>query len=247
MQGHGVDGGFGLITIDLKTAGRVHVWADLHLQEEFPAETEAFALELEECVQGPGTLVIAGDLFNAWTGEGQWEWPVFQPLARALEAMKKKGVRVILLRGNRDVLLEPVDGDGVGAEVADGVIFSAGDRRVLLTHGDEYCLNDKPYQRLRRFLRAQPARWALRSLPAFLRRGIARSLRRTSQSAIARKPLDSMALVEDCVRTALQQEGADWALIGHLHWAEKRDLGSGRKLEVLPAWEPGTPPWTTAD
>jgi UDP-2,3-diacylglucosamine hydrolase len=247
MQRHGFGGGFGLKIIELKDAGRVHVWADLHLQEEIPAETEAFALELEVRVQGPGTLVIAGDLFNAWTGRGQWEWPVFQPLALALGALKMKGVRVILLRGNRDVLLEPVDGEGVGAEVADGVVFSAGERRILLTHGDEYCLNDKPYQRLRHFLRALPARWALRSLPGFVRRAIARSLRKTSQAAIARKPLDSMALVEDCVRTALHECEADWALIGHLHRAEERDLGKGRKLEVLPAWEPGTLPWTTVD
>ncbi|HBF23596.1 MAG TPA: UDP-2,3-diacylglucosamine diphosphatase [Planctomycetes bacterium] len=237
----------GLQLLNLRDEVGVRVWADLHLEEGSPQEVEAFVEDLRAHVRDAGALVIAGDLFNAWTGRRQWKRPVFRPLAEALRKLRAMGTRVILLRGNRDVLLNAADGLAVGAEVADGVTFSSAGRGILLTHGDEYCLNDRSYQRLRKFLRCSFVRGFLRCMPDFFKRGLAGTLRRTSQAAVARKPLDAMALVESSVSAALGRCGADQALIGHLHIAEKRDLEGGKQLEILPAWEPGAPPWKTLD
>ena len=140
----------GLQLLNLRDEVGVSVWADLHLEEGSPQEVEAFVEDLRAHVRDAGALVIAGDLFNAWTGRRQWKRPVFRPLAEALRKLRAMGTRVILLRGNRDVLLNAADGLAVGAEVADGVTFSSAGRGILLTHGDEYCLNDRSYQRLRK-------------------------------------------------------------------------------------------------
>ena len=166
----------------------------------------------------------------------------YAPLVAAFRGLRQRGVELWLLRGNRDVLLEPADLEPFGGRLADRLLAATGSGTLLLSHGDEYCLRDRPYQRLRRALRARPLRWLLRSLPRRLRLGLAARMRGASQAAISRKPLDSMALVEEAVEAALADQGAAGAVIGHLHRAEQRVLAGGGALRVLPAWTPEQPP-----
>ncbi len=224
-------------------AQRIRVVADLHLRPDQPAEVAAFAGQLEQ-LAAPETeaLVVLGDLVDAWAGPGCWEEPGYAPLLAGFGGLAERGVELWLLRGNRDVLLEPADLEPFGGRLADRLLAATGSGTLLLSHGDEYCLRDRPYQRLRRALRARPLRWLLRSLPRRLRLGLAARMRGASQAAISRKPLDSMALVEEAVEAALADQGAAGAVIGHLHQAEQRVLAGGLALRVLPAWTPERSP-----
>lgn len=223
--------------------GAVRAWlfTDLHLGAQAPQEITSFAAALGQAPADLQALVVMGDLFDAFVGPEQWEEPAFQPLCAALSGLSGRGVRVILLRGNRDVLLEPADGARAGAEVADSVLLSTAGGRVLVTHGDQFCLRDRPYQRLRHWLRRRWLRALGRALPYSWRLALARRLRGVSRQAVARKPLDVLALVEPAVVEALEGHGAAAAVIGHLHIAEERLLAGGRRLRILPAWEPGRP------
>jgi UDP-2,3-diacylglucosamine hydrolase len=214
------------------------VWADLHLRAERPSEIQAFADNLAEVPDELDCVLILGDLFDAWTGPEMWRAAAFMPLTEALKILVNGGTRVILIRGNRDVLMDPDDAAIVGAQLADGVLL-AGESPLLISHGDEYCLRDLPYQRLRRTLRRPWLRRFLRFLPVPMRQWIARKMRKSSTQAIARKPLDSMALDEAAICQALRENGAQKALIGHLHAAEQRVLAGEFELEVLAAWQPG--------
>lgn len=221
--------------------GPAWVFTDLHLDPAAPEEVRAFAASLAAAPPGLPLLLVLGDLFDAWTGPEVWEEPGLAPLASALAELSARGTRVVLLRGNRDVLLEPGDGARVGAEVADAVVLETPGGRILASHGDEYCLQDRPYQRLRRWLRRPAVRRLARSLPWSWRRRAARRLRGISRGAVARKPLDALALVDGAVLQALEIHDAALALVGHLHRREERELAPGRRLRVLPAWSPGTP------
>jgi UDP-2,3-diacylglucosamine hydrolase len=214
------------------------VWADLHLQAERPTEIQAFADSLAEVPVGLECVLILGDLFDAWTGPEMWCAAPFLALTEAFKKLSEGGVQVILIRGNRDVLMEPTDTAKVGAQLADEVLW-AGESHLLISHGDEYCLRDLAYQRLRRTLRRPWLRRFLRFLPVPIRQWIARKMRKRSTEAIARKPLDSMALDEAAICQALRENGAQKALIGHLHAAELRVLEGEFELEVLAAWQPG--------
>lgn len=223
-------------------ASEVWVVADLHLPPDDDAEARRFAAQLAELPDSCEALVVLGDLVDAWAGPGSWREPGYQPLLEALSRLPERGIACWLLRGNRDVLMEPPDLAGFGGHLADSLLLELGSRRLLLSHGDEYCLRDRPYQRLRRSLRFRPLRWLLRALPYRLRRRLAQRMRGLSREAVARKPLDAMALVDQAVVSALARHGAEEALIGHLHRAERRPLGPERALRVLPAWGPQRPP-----
>lgn len=222
---------------------RIWIVADLHLRPDRPAEIAAFAAQLDALAAADAeALVVLGDLVDAWAGPGCWREPGFEPLLAAFHRLRERGIGLWLLRGNRDVLLEPDDLEPFGASLADRLLVEAGGATLLLSHGDEYCLRDRPYQRLRRALRFRPLRWLLRHLPFRLRMRFAARLRGASQAAVSRKPLGSMAVVEEAVVAALEEQRADIAVIGHLHREERRSLAAGKILRVLPAWSPEHPP-----
>jgi UDP-2,3-diacylglucosamine hydrolase len=222
------------------------VWTDLHLRAEAPAEIQSFAAQLEGIPAGQ-TLLILGDLFDAWTGPESAAGPEFASLRTALAARQAAGQLSILLRGNRDVLMQPRQARALGFELADRVLWQGPSGPVLFSHGDEYCLNDLPYQRLRRTLRRPLVRGLLRCLPAQLRIWMGRKIRGHSQQAVARKPLDSLALELPAAERALERAQSSLAVIGHLHAPAKHPLKGARTLLVLPAWQPNQPAWTSPE
>lgn len=222
------------------------VWTDLHLRAEAPAEIQAFSAQVEAISAGQ-TLLILGDLFDAWTGPESVAAPEFAPLRSAFSARQGAEQTSILLRGNRDVLMRPSQAAALGLELADRVLWQGPNGPVLFSHGDEYCLNDQPYQRLRRTLRRPLVRGLLRCLPAAARIWMGKKMRGHSQQAVARKPLDTLALELPAAELALNRVQAQSAVIGHLHRAAEHTLGAGKRLTVLPAWEPNQPAWTSPE
>ncbi len=230
-------------------ADQVWIWADLHLHEEQADEIQNFSDQIRSVVDDVEAVIVLGDLFDAWVGREMWTYPAFQPLVEAFAELQQRQIRLILLRGNRDVLMNPPDVQAVGAVLADRVLLQSttDEPPMLLSHGDEYCLNDHPYQRLRRTLRRRPIRAMLRLLPHGIRRRIAAKMRGHSQRAVGRKPMDMMALDEGAVERALEEVGAGRAVIGHLHQERRQKLAGGGFLHVLPAWEPSAAAWRAAD
>ncbi|MAW60510.1 MAG: hypothetical protein CMJ94_06715, partial [Planctomycetes bacterium] len=58
--------------------GPLAVWTDLHLRPEAPAEIAAFAAQVE-AVSADTTLLLLGDLFDAWTGPETFRSTAFEP------------------------------------------------------------------------------------------------------------------------------------------------------------------------
>ena len=222
------------------TVPRVAVFTDLHLQPDCYEEIVAFAETLWDLAGHCDALVILGDLFESYIGREDFTHPAFDPVREAFRHLREAGAEILLVRGNRDVLLNHSDGRNLGFQVADSVLCSAIPGGLLLTHGDAFCLGDLPYQRLRRILRFPGMRPMLRALPSFVRRRLARRLRRFSVQEVARKPLESMHLTLPKVSEVLQQGGIQRAWIGHLHEAARHSLEGERELRVLPAWDPKT-------
>ncbi len=220
----------------------IAVFCDLHLQLEKPEELWRFAHSLQALVGHCSWLVILGDLFESYVGREDFLHPYWQPILQAWQQLREAGCSLVLVRGNRDVLLSPADGRALGFVVADSVLVRRAGGNLLLTHGDAFCLGDLPYQRLRRGMRRFGVRSCLRALPLRLRRYLARRLRSYSQLEVARKPLQSMHLTLPVVAQVAAESAAKEVWIGHLHQAARHDLGDGRLLRVLPAWTPGAAP-----
>jgi UDP-2,3-diacylglucosamine hydrolase len=223
------------------------IFTDLHLHLDAPGEIISFVQSLGHLPGRADALIILGDLFDAYIGREVFVHPYFEPFIRAVEYLRNNNCPTYILRGNRDVMMNKRDGDLLGFTVADSILLETDSQRVLLTHGDAFCLADIPYQKLRRTLRFPGLRGFLRSLPFWARKRIAKRMRGFSKQEVARKPLDSMALTLGQVQTTMAESQAELAVIGHLHAEARHELGPNQHLWVLPAWAPGTPPRMVAE
>ncbi len=236
--------------VPVEAAG-FRIYTDLHLDGDRPHEIAAFAIDLRQQAADPNVerchVVVLGDLFDAYTGAESWRAPAFRELVEAFRELASRAAGVWVLRGNRDVLLEPAHVAEHGLRVADGLLARLPGRpAALLTHGDAYCLADHDYQKLRRLLRRRGMRRVLGLVGAGGRRLLARRLRAHSRDAVAAKSPQELELHEDTLAAELERVGAAVAVLGHLHEARDRRLPSGARLRVLPAWEPGSRPWDLA-
>lgn len=209
------------------------VVGDLHLDVDAgPSELAAFEAFLARS-EAP-VLVILGDLFEYWLGPSHTRTPGGRALCERLAAF---GGRVVLIPGNRDVLAGSELG-AYGIELAlDGVLATLpSTKKMLLLHGDELCIRDVSYQRLRRFLRNPVVRGTLRHLPAFAIRAIARRLRRVPAKATPKKaPLEVTQDAGEARRRLIEAE-ASVLVAGHAHRFRDEDLGDGQRLLILDAF-----------
>ncbi len=214
------------------------VIADLHLEPAARGPWEAFQAFLR-ATRGAPARVVLGDLFEYWIGAAHLTHPSAVRVCRAFATFARERGPVHLLHGNRDFLLDASFERASGARVHPlGLIGESahGARRVLLLHGDELCIHDHAYQRMRRVLRSAPVAWLSRTLPAFALEAAARRLRRTSQDAIAAKrPLD----VEQVAAVAwrwLEACAANELVCGHAHRYRDEQAPDGRRWRVLDAY-----------
>ncbi len=219
----------GLAVIDLP-AGTLLI-ADLHLDgvggqgagDAGSGEANSLYFRSWLAANPAPSLVILGDLFDAWIGVGQARLPAARIVLEALRDVFPGAVH--LVPGNRDFLFDGEMGQPFGIAVhRDGALGRLPDGgRVLLVHGDEFCTEDRPYQRLKRVLRS--LEWLLRLMPMALCLGLARRLRRRSTLAVVAKPAARTAMQPAACRGAARAAGAREVVCGHAHLAAVQPLG----------------------
>lgn len=188
-------------------------------------------------------LFILGDLFEAWVGDDAAREPGFESeCARVLKAAAQR-LPVFFLAGNRDFLV----GEGLAEQtglvlLADPTVFSFGERRWLLSHGDALCIADTAYMAFRAQVRASAWQQEFLGLPLERRRAIARGMRTESED---RKRSDrEYADVDAAAALAwLRAADADTLVHGHTHLPAEHALDAGHRRIVLSDWDAqATPP-----
>ncbi len=250
--------------------------SDMHLDDDAPALTSYFLDRLDQRLaedvrirgRGPGTepatLFLLGDLFEFWIGD-DGVGDAGDRLATALAAHVERGLRVVLMHGNRDFLIDAplpapagTAADPIAAAIcysrrcratllADPTLIRIGGEPVLLAHGDAWCTADQRYQQWRALCRS--AAWQQQTLarPLAERRALALSIRQASrQSQQARVDLDSAGDVDpDAVDAALSAAGADRVIHGHTHRPALHGwnvAGRARRRWVLTDWDTAAQP-----
>ncbi len=216
------------------------VVGDVHLNAGDPETAERFLAWLAARAGRGGTLVLLGDLFEAWAGRPQQHESPARETLEALRALARGGVRVAFLAGNRDHLFDGAD--GLALELWPELVRAhLGGRPVLLTHGDLLCTADRSYLALRRLLRSPLGLGAARALPYGLRRRVAGGLRRISGRAVRAKPMASLGLDYAEARRWLLVHRAEALIAGHVHTGVHHRLRADPGLEVLVLrdWERG--------
>ncbi len=226
----------------LDLPGRVWIASDIHLGPDSPATAAAFHDFLGKAARCADTLILAGDVFDAWIGDDVAEHP--EPWLRdSLIALKATAARIPLWmgRGNRDFLVGQDLLRRAGAQaLPEPALLETDAGPILLAHGDEYCTADAGYQRFRRLVRKPSVQRAYLSLPLSLRQGIANWARRRSMHSNQYKSTQIMDVTPAAIEQALREAGASVLIHGHTHRPARHPITvDGRQCEriVLPDWD----------
>ena len=214
--------------------------SDLHLD---PAQVDphgVFPRFLRAARDAPALLIL-GDLFDAWVGPAHARLPGAAAILAELRDAGAAGLRIHLVPGNRDFLLDASFSRVSGVELCpDGVLAALPDgSRVLFLHGDELCTLDLAYQRMKRIVRSPAARWLAPRLPDSLALGVARRLRRASTAAVINKPAETKRQQVVEVKARATAAGAATLVCGHAHEFRDEALPGGPRWLVLDAFGAG--------
>src|SRR5664280_179320 len=223
------------------------VLADLHVGQ-VPGDLDRFLATVAGLERrGAGEVVFLGDLFRALVGFSRfWDATVRRGLEE-LAALRRTGVRVVMVEGNRDFFLDAADLDPFRDASGSVHSFVAGGRRFLLEHGDLVNRRDRSYLFWRAVSKSSPARVWARLLPRRLAQrivlGTESRLKETNFTYRRRLPAAELTAAAERHFAA----GVDVVLWGHFHRAWKLERGR-REAHVVPEWlETGAVVWIDGD
>lgn len=209
--------------------------SDLHLSEALPRTADAWAAHLRhtpaDCV------VMLGDLFELWVGDELVERP-FEAHCVAVMAEAASHRELGFMVGNRDFLAGPRLWREAGLRaLPDPTVLDAWGQRVLLSHGDALCLDDKPYQAFRAEVRSEAWRSGFLAKPMAERLHIAAQIRQASRT---RREFDGDTNADVDTAEAVKwmhAMGTHEMVHGHTHRPASHTLAPGFKRHVLSDWD----------
>ena len=185
--------------------------------------------------QGCGRLILMGDLFQAWIGDPRFETADIAAVVAALRALRRDGLRIDYIEGNRDFFLADSPYADAFDQVAAEVAFEVGGTRYLAVHGDGLNDRDRQYLLWRWLSKSPPVEFLTRHVPRRLAHRVVHSAeQRLSQTNFKHK----VVLPEEPIRRYAERrlaEGHDVLLLGHFHEPRVWQVEGG-EVRLLDAW-----------
>jgi UDP-2,3-diacylglucosamine hydrolase len=213
---------------------------DVHLDREDPC-LAPFLGFLERVGGTCRRIVFLGDLFNLWIGRRELEQPHQTAVVSKLAELRRRGVVVRYLEGNRDYHIGPCYAGRAVDEATDrGIVEHFAGRRIVAIHGDLANPADRQYRLWRRISRARAAWAVFNLLPRTRRLRLAESLeRRLRSSNLEFKRAFPEAAVRAYAASMLDPRD-DALVLGHFH--VEREIAPGPdgpagRVFVLPEWK----------
>lgn len=209
--------------------------SDLHLADTTP---RAFTLWRDYLLGTRAEAVfVLGDLFDAWVGDDA-RHTGFEAEAAAVLKQAAALRHIAFMVGNRDFLLgDAMLADCGVASLADPTVLVAFGERVLLTHGDAWCIDDVDYQRFRAQVRDPAWQAQVLSRPLVERRVLAHSLRSESERNAATHDGPWADVDRDTAVQFMRRARVPTLVHGHTHRPGTEPLAQGAVRHVLSDWE----------
>ena len=210
--------------------------SDLHLSEKHPELTQAFFKFLNESKEACTHLFILGDLFETWIGDDD-NSSLHSKIKTALKSFTTNGPETFFIHGNRDFLVGEVFAKETGVTILpDPYTLEINGQKVILSHGDFLCTDDKDYIEFRNQVRDQ--NWQNSFLKQSLneRKQIAASLRVDSKEATAKKSDAITDVNKETVEDFINKHQPLLFIHGHTHRPNVHDVGQSKRI-VLGDWE----------
>jgi UDP-2,3-diacylglucosamine hydrolase len=221
---------------ELRLVDDIHVVdfiSDIHLSETMPATAAAW----ERYMAGTqaDAVFLLGDIFEVWVGDDARTRP-FEARCTAVITQTAARVPVWLQHGNRDFLVGAEFAAATGARLlADPSSVTAFGRTVLLTHGDELCVDDVPYQLFRQQVRDPVYQQQFLAQPLETRLALAAKMRAASM-ARHDEPVTYADVDETMAKDWLARLRTDTMIHGHTH-RPGTQVRDGWTRHVLSDWD----------
>lgn len=217
--------------------------SDLHLGAERPGKLELFKQLLRGPALNVGALYILGDLFDQfWVGNDDRTDPNPE-IINALQECNGKGVEILFIRGNRELMLDEGFENLTGCRLLpDETVIELDGEKVLLMHGDRLCSGDIRYQYYRRFMEMPLTKSVFHTLPYAVRLRLSHGLRPWMQRSKQKKPEIIVDVNQTTVERFMQDHGVYRLIHGHTHRPDRHEfLLGGKSAEriVLSDWYEG--------
>ncbi|MDA8007923.1 MAG: UDP-2,3-diacylglucosamine diphosphatase [Gammaproteobacteria bacterium] len=206
--------------------------ADLHLSSQRPRAVEMFTQFLRRGAAKLEQIYILGDLFDYWVGDDGAGALGHEKVELELRAATEKGARIFFMRGNRDFLIGEDFARRANCELLpDPAVIEPG-RRLLLTHGDALCTDDREHQESRGKMLSEKWKRVFLEKPLDARMQTAAEMRAQSEAGKLQKDMKIMDVNQGAVEELMLRHRADVLIHGHTH----RPAVHQFELAGKPAW-----------
>jgi UDP-2,3-diacylglucosamine hydrolase len=210
--------------------------SDLHLADNNPVTLALFESFIATQASQAQSLYILGDLFEAWVGDDDPS-DAARRVAQALSVLARQGTKIYYVHGNRDFLLGQHYADQCKMILLpDPSLIDCEGKKILISHGDLLCTDDKAYQAMRRFFHKPWVQRLFLALPRFIREKIADLMRKQSGQSHANKTPASMDAHPETVQAWFNQYQCELMVHGHTHKPFHHQVKNTHRY-VLGAWD----------
>ena len=190
--------------------------SDLHLERIESPITNIFTAFLDDLNQND-SLYILGDLFESWIGDDNVS-ELSQYISDRLLMLSERDISVAIMHGNRDFLIgEDFCKASSIKLINDPRIIEIDTKKIMLTHGDELCTDDKEYQAFRSVVRNPLWQKDFLNFPISKREKIAGEAKDASKDSKDNKAMEIMDVNTDAVLKAFNDHDIEIMIHGHTH------------------------------
>ena len=190
--------------------------SDLHLERIESPITNIFSAFMDDLNQND-SLYILGDLFESWIGDDNVT-ELSQYISDRLLMLSERDISVAIMHGNRDFLIgEDFCKASSIKLINDPRIIEIDTKKVMLTHGDELCTDDKEYQAFRSVVRNPLWQKDFLNFPISKREKIAGEAKDASKDSKENKAMEIMDVNTDAVLKAFNDHDIEIMIHGHTH------------------------------
>ncbi|AJI55439.1 UDP-2,3-diacylglucosamine diphosphatase [Francisella philomiragia] len=159
----------------------IYLISDLHLNANHAEMADLFKRFLDSVTSTQNQLFILGDFFDYWIGDNHRDG-FYHKITNWLKEASDQGLEIFFMYGNRDFLIGRKFAKQSGATlIKDPYYIDISNQKILFSHGDLFCTDDKSYQTYRKWIAYNPIlRFIFRRLPLFIREYTARNVRKAS-------------------------------------------------------------------
>jgi len=211
-------------------------FADTHLNVSQPGKTQR-VIDFLKGKPLDTTFYILGDFFDLWIGPNHLDLGDYKDILNEIKKLTSAGVRINLIPGNRDFTVGPEVTNFAGIKVLSEIeTITLDGKKILLSHGDIFCTEDRSYQSYRRLSRAKIIKSTYQSLPAGIGMRLGKKVRGYSDEVVPQKPPVSRNIIDSVLKRYFRK-GYDMIICGHIHREQTREIMPGKTLITVGAWQ----------